>query len=891
MTVSTEVDHNEYTGNGVTTTFPYKFRIFKKSDLVVQVVDINENINVLVLDTDYIVTGAGGYSGGNVILSKALANGHQISISRELPATQETDLRNQGKFFAEVHEDAFDKLTMLIQQCFSFLRLSLRKPSFIANYYDALNNRIRNLRDPSQAQDAATKNYVDGQIVDNTNAWKAGDDILDQKIDSNFRRTIRVPESDVDMVPTIAARKNSLFGWNSSSQPVPIFSMTETADLAIKLASTEMGLGGNLVGIYDGRPPVVVTNTVTDKIKDGAAGLRKDFGAVGDGYHDDTAAFNDWWECLMDLLYKRRGVESDETAVPFMLQKGPRLHIENGTFIYNGPGLNITDTDAFVFIADGESSLATKILLPDGVYLFDFDKNPVHAHLANLTIHGGLGAVRYKSKQRSTNSIHLFENLRLSRYKECGISNNAIDMPYFRVSGSMFYGDPTKQTVGVCVSGYAAGGFIRDSVFSDNRYGIKLAVGKNSVESNGPATPYLIQCNDFYRTGNRGGSASYDIWIEPGVTSNNAGRGIKLSKNKFGQENLKSPDTHILIADAAVSGSGLGLNGDRAHVETQSAGFVSGVRFDGNDVNSNSAGYVAPFIRTFTPNVGNFRFSDLYDNDMPSRIIEFADGITQSQIGNLGRTNVFDASMCLALQKGVEPKLLSNMNDVFRLIDPLNYYVGHPQSTLVPVGGQQDDFELLYSGPTSTIGLSNASRSSLNNSYGGIFEAAEITMNTDEGRAVASISGGLAGRKHWIDFDIRRGSSNPVGSVVMEVMDPTGVTILFRRIILVDTITRWQKVVLPYIPNVNGDIIVRFRSNVYVAGSATNFVIGNLNVYRNETPVNTGHNSGLRMQWDLQHAVKGARHEWYDNAGNLRAKNGAPTSATDGVIISANPVV
>ncbi|STT78961.1 Uncharacterised protein [Klebsiella pneumoniae] len=72
-------------------------------------------------------------------------------------ASLETDLRNQGKFFAEVHEDAFDKLTMLIQQCFSFLRLALRKPSFIANYYDALNNRIRNLRDPSQAQDAATK--------------------------------------------------------------------------------------------------------------------------------------------------------------------------------------------------------------------------------------------------------------------------------------------------------------------------------------------------------------------------------------------------------------------------------------------------------------------------------------------------------------------------------------------------------------------------------------------------------------------------------------------------------------------------------------------------------------------------------------------------------------
>ncbi|EKQ7237539.1 TPA: hypothetical protein ACIJQ8_005776, partial [Klebsiella pneumoniae] len=156
MTVSTEVDHNDYTGNGVTTSFPYTFRIFKKSDLTVQVADLNENITVLTLDTDYSVTGAGNYSGGNVVLMSPLANGWQISISRDLPVTQETDLRNQGKFFAEVHEDAFDKLTMLIQQCFSFLRLALRKPSFIANYYDALNNRIRNLRDPSQAQDAAT---------------------------------------------------------------------------------------------------------------------------------------------------------------------------------------------------------------------------------------------------------------------------------------------------------------------------------------------------------------------------------------------------------------------------------------------------------------------------------------------------------------------------------------------------------------------------------------------------------------------------------------------------------------------------------------------------------------------------------------------------------------
>ncbi|MCV2176181.1 phage tail protein, partial [Escherichia coli] len=160
MTVSTEVDHNEYTGNGVTTSFPYTFRIFKKSDLVVQVSDLNGNVTELVLDAGYTVTGAGTYSGGAVVLPSPLAAGWRITIERVLDVVQETDLRNQGKFFPEVHEDAFDYLTMLIQRCFGWFRRALMKPSLLAKYYDAKQNRISNLADPKNSQDAVTKKYV-----------------------------------------------------------------------------------------------------------------------------------------------------------------------------------------------------------------------------------------------------------------------------------------------------------------------------------------------------------------------------------------------------------------------------------------------------------------------------------------------------------------------------------------------------------------------------------------------------------------------------------------------------------------------------------------------------------------------------------------------------------
>jgi hypothetical protein len=51
-----------------------------------------------------------------------------------------------------------------------------------------------------------------------------------------YRRAIRVPESYVKEVASVDVRKNSLLGFNDIGDPVPIFSWSSIADLALKLA-------------------------------------------------------------------------------------------------------------------------------------------------------------------------------------------------------------------------------------------------------------------------------------------------------------------------------------------------------------------------------------------------------------------------------------------------------------------------------------------------------------------------------------------------------------------------------------------------------------------------------------------------------------------------------
>ena len=130
MTVPTTSNKNVYNGNGATTVFGYSYKIFVNSDLKV-IKTFSDGADVLlVLDTDYSVSGAGSPSGSITypLSGDPLASGEIITILRVVDITQDTDLRNQGPWNPEVVEDQFDSEVMIAQQQQESIDRSVKTP-------------------------------------------------------------------------------------------------------------------------------------------------------------------------------------------------------------------------------------------------------------------------------------------------------------------------------------------------------------------------------------------------------------------------------------------------------------------------------------------------------------------------------------------------------------------------------------------------------------------------------------------------------------------------------------------------------------------------------------------------------------------------------------------
>ncbi|HAW42341.1 MAG TPA: hypothetical protein DCW65_06255, partial [Klebsiella pneumoniae] len=101
--------------------------------------------------------------------------------------------------------------------------------NIFANFYHAKNRFIKYLRNPVDEQDAATKNYADGLYEGAIS-----------HADAQFKRTLRVPESSVGVIPGVAARKNHILAFNSAGNPITVLPESgSAADVLINLGSSE----------------------------------------------------------------------------------------------------------------------------------------------------------------------------------------------------------------------------------------------------------------------------------------------------------------------------------------------------------------------------------------------------------------------------------------------------------------------------------------------------------------------------------------------------------------------------------------------------------------------------------------------------------------------------
>src|SRR5688500_18800000 len=121
MTVTAITNKAVFTGNGVTTSFPFTFKVNDEDHLAVYEYVIATGVLTLVSPANYTVvgtlpgTGSVTYTpgGGPVPSTKRLV------LVRTVPFTQDLDIHNQGGFHPDSIEDQLDLLEMQMQQLHS----------------------------------------------------------------------------------------------------------------------------------------------------------------------------------------------------------------------------------------------------------------------------------------------------------------------------------------------------------------------------------------------------------------------------------------------------------------------------------------------------------------------------------------------------------------------------------------------------------------------------------------------------------------------------------------------------------------------------------------------------------------------------------------------------
>lgn len=166
----------KYTGNSSTTVFTFGFKIFKKEDIYVGIIDNSVSpatITDLAVDTDFTLTGVGRDSGGTVTYPKSgtgIPATKQIIIKPSLDYVQELVLGSQSDKPIEL---ALDKLSMQVKQVAEELSRAVKLTDATEDSPETLLTAIYNASSNATTASAAASAAAASQSAAATSAANA----------------------------------------------------------------------------------------------------------------------------------------------------------------------------------------------------------------------------------------------------------------------------------------------------------------------------------------------------------------------------------------------------------------------------------------------------------------------------------------------------------------------------------------------------------------------------------------------------------------------------------------------------------------------------------------------------------------------------------------------
>jgi hypothetical protein len=293
MTVSSDLNRISYSGNGSTTLFPVNYYFLENTHLQVILISASGVETIQTLTTNYTVSGAGNPAGGSVTMLVPPPSGTTLVIQRDVPATQETDYLANDPFPAESHERALDKLTMLVQQNERESGRALKIPlAAVPTTSTELPLPVGNKLLAWNSNASAVINLDPSDVITVTGQQNSyGDVFTGNGVTTDFTLTrnpgsvfnIDVSINGVTQVPNVDYILNATTLTFTSAPPAvasqvlarysEVFTLND-ADAA-NVRYLPAGSGAQLTNVQ-----AKLRETVSVK----------DFGAVGDGVTDDTAA-------------------------------------------------------------------------------------------------------------------------------------------------------------------------------------------------------------------------------------------------------------------------------------------------------------------------------------------------------------------------------------------------------------------------------------------------------------------------------------------------------------------------------------------------------------------------------------------------------------------------